>query len=59
MTIKEIKDLTKFLTDKELEKIKEEIKSKESILKTQDVEEEEMGQVLNTLFAILVIEKTL
>ena len=59
MTIKEIKNLTKFLTDKELEKIKEEIKSKETILKKQDVEEEEMGQVLNTLFAILVIEKTL
>ena len=59
MTIKEIKDLTKFLTDKELEKIKDVIKSKVSIFKTLDVEEEEMGQVLNTLFAILVIEKTL
>lgn len=59
MTIKEIKNLTKFLTDEDLDKIKEEIKSKESILKTQDVPEEELGQVLNTLFAILVIEKTL
>ena len=59
MTIKEIKNLTKFLTDEELDKIKEEIKSKETILKKQDVEEGEMGQVLNTLFAILVIEKTL
>ena len=59
MTIKEIKNLTKFLKDEDLDKIKEEIKSKESVLKTQDVPEEELGQVLNTLFAILVIEKTL
>ena len=59
MTIKEIKDLTKFLTDEEVEKIKEEIKNKESVLKSENMDENEMGQVLNTLFAILVIEKTL
>lgn len=59
MTIKEIKDLTRFLTDEEIEKIKEEIKSKEDILKKSDIDEEEYGRILNTLFAILVIEKTL
>lgn len=59
MTIKEIKDLTKFLTDEEVDKIKKEIKSKENVLKSENMEEEEMVQVLNTLFAILVIEKTL
>lgn len=59
MTIKEIKDLTRFLTDEEVDKIKNEIKSKEDVLKSQDMDEKEMTQVLNTLFAILVIEKTL
>lgn len=59
MTIKEIKGLTKFLTDEEVEKIKKEIKSKETVLKNEDMEEEEITQVLNTLFAILVIERTL
>lgn len=59
MTIKEIKDLTKFLTDQEIEQIKEEIKSKEATLKAEKMEEEELTQVLNTLFSILVIEKTL
>lgn len=59
MTIKEIKDLTKFLTDEEVDKIKEEIKNKETTLKTENMEEEEMTKILNTLFAILVIEKTL
>ena len=59
MTISEIKKLTKFLTDEEVDNIKEEIKSKESILKKEDMDEDELGQVLNTLFAILVIEKTL
>lgn len=59
MTISEIKNLTKFLTDEDVEKIKEEIKSKEKILKAGNLEEEELGNVLNSLFAILVIEKTL
>ena len=59
MTISEIKNLTKFLTDEEAEKIKQEIKDKENVLKIQNMDEEEIGQVLNTLFAILVIEKTL
>lgn len=59
MTISEIKDLTKFLSEEEVEKIKKEIKSKEEILKSGKLDEEEMIQVLNTLFAILVIEKTL
>ena len=59
MTIKEIKDLTKFLTDEDVDKIKNEIKSKEGVLKSQDMDEKEMTQVLNTLFAILVIEKSL
>ena len=59
MTVTEIKDLTKFLSDEEVEKIKEEIKSKENVLKNGSLDEEEMIQVLNTLFAILVIEKTL
>lgn len=59
MTISEIKSLTKFLTDEDVEKIKEEIKSKEKILKSGNLEEEELGNVLNSLFAILVIEKTL
>ena len=59
MTVKEIKNLAKFLTEEELDKIKKEIKSKEDILKKEDIEEEELGRVLNTLFSILVIEKTL
>lgn len=59
MTISEIKNLTKFLNDDDIEKIKEEIKSKEVILKKDKMDDEEMTQVLNTLFAILVIEKTL
>ena len=54
MTIKEIKDLTKFLTDEDVDKIKNEIKSKESVLKSQDMDEKEMTQVLNTLFAIYI-----
>lgn len=59
MTINDIKKLTKFLTEEEVDKIKQEIKSKETILKSGKLEEGEMVQVLNTLFAILVIEKTL
>ena len=59
MTISEIKNLTKFLTDNDIQKIKEEIKSKETVLKSGNLEEEEIIQVLNTLFSILVIEKTL
>jgi len=59
MTISEIKDLTRFLSEEEVEKIKQEIKSKEQILKSGNIDEEEMIEVLNTLFAILVIEKTL
>lgn len=59
MTIGEIKNLTKFLNDDDVEKIKEEIKSKETILKSDNMDEEEMTQVLNTLFAIMVIEKAL
>lgn len=59
MTISEIKKLTKYLTDEEVDKIKNEIKSKESVLKSENLDEEEMIQVLNTLFAILVIERTL
>lgn len=59
MTIKEIKDLTKYLSDEDIEKIKQEIKSKEEILKEKNLNEEEFGQVVNTLFAILVIEKAL
>lgn len=59
MTVTEIKNLTKYLTDEEVEDIKKEIKSKETILKSGNLDEEELGQVLNTLFAILVIEKTL
>ena len=59
MTISEIKDLTKFLTDDEVDKIKQEIKNKENVLRDADMDEEEMTQVLNTLFAIMVIEKTL
>jgi len=59
MTLNEIKDLTRFLSEEEVEKIKKEIKSKEDILKSGSLDEEEMIQVLNTFFAILVIEKTL
>lgn len=59
MTIKEIKNLTKYLSDEDIEKIKEEIKSKEELLKEKDLNEEELGQIMNTLFAILVIEKAL
>ena len=59
MTINEIKELTRFLTEEEVNKIKEEIKNKEEILKGGNLDEEEMIQVLNTLFAIMVIEKTL
>ena len=59
MTISEIKNLTRFLSSEDVENIKNEIKSKEAILKTDNMDEEEMTQALNTLFAILVIEKTL
>ena len=50
MTISEIKDLAKHLSEEEVEKIKEEIKSKENILKGGKLDEEEMVQVLNTLY---------
>lgn len=59
MTINEIKNLTNYLSEEEVKEIKKEIKSKEDILKSGDIDEEELIQVLNTLFAILVIEKTL
>lgn len=59
MTIDEIKGLTRFLSEEEVEQIKKQIKNKEDILKSGNLEEEEMIQVLNTLFAVLVIEKTL
>lgn len=59
MTISEIKGLTKFLSDDDVENIKKQIKDKETVLKSGDLDEEEMVQVLNSLFAILVIEKTL
>ena len=59
MTISEIKELTRFLSEEEIKKIKDEIKSKEDVLKNGNLDEEEMVQVLNTLFAVLVIEKTL
>lgn len=57
MTINEIKELAQKLKDADVEKIKAEIKSKESILKNNDLDEEELGEVLNTLFSILVIEQ--
>lgn len=57
MTINEIKELAKKLKDADIERIKEEIKSKEAILKNNDLDEEELGEVLNNLFAILVIEQ--
>ena len=59
MSISEIKELTKYLTEEEVEKIKQEIKDKESTLKGGNLDEQEMIQVLNTLFAVLVIEKAL
>lgn len=59
MTISEIKDLAKYLSEEDVEKIKKEIKDKESTLKGGVLDEEEMIQVLNTLFAALVIEKAL
>lgn len=59
MTINEIKGLTKFLNDDDVENIKKQIKDKEAVLKSGKLDEEEMVQVLNSLFAILVIEKTL
>lgn len=59
MTINEIKGLTRFLSEEEVEKIKKQIKEKEDVLKGGNLDEEEMIQVLNTLFAVLVIEKTL
>jgi len=59
MTLNEIKNLTRFLTDDEVENIKQQIKDKEVLLKQEIMDEEELGQVLNTLFAILVIEKSL
>lgn len=59
MTIDEIKGLVKFLTDEDIEEIKNQIKSKEKVLKEGKAEEEEMNKVLNALFAILVLEKTL
>ena len=59
MSINEIKDLAKYLSDEEVEKIKKEIKDKENTLKGGSLDEEEMIQVLNTLFAVLVIEKAL
>lgn len=57
MTINEIKELAQKLKDADVERIKAEIKSKESILKNNDLDEEELGEVLNTLFSILVIEQ--
>lgn len=59
MTITEIKNLTKYLSEKDVNDIKEEIKSKETIIKSGNLGEEETMTVLNTLFAILVIEKAL
>lgn len=59
MTISEIKDLAKLLNEEEVDKIKEEIRSKENILKGGNLDEGEMTEVLNTLFSILVIEKAL
>ena len=59
MTVTEIKNLTKYLTDEDIEDIKKEIKNKENILKQGNLDEEELGKVLNTLFSVLVIEKTL
>lgn len=59
MTIDEIKGLTKYLSEEEIEKIKEEMKSKENVLKSGKLDEEEMINVLNSFFAILVIEKIL
>ena len=59
MTINEIKGLTKFLNDDDVENIKKQIKDKEVVLKSGKLDEEEMVQVLNSLFSILVIEKTL
>lgn len=59
MTINQIKELTRFLTEEEVEQIKKEIKSKEDVLKKGNLNEEEMIEVLNTLFAVLVIEKAL
>ena len=59
MTIDDIKKLTKFLNDEDIEEIKKQIKSKEKILKEGKLEEEEMNKVLNTLFSILVLEKSL
>ncbi len=59
MTINEIKELTKYLSEEEIEKIKEEIKSKETILKSGNISDEELVNVLNSFFSILVIEKTL
>ena len=59
MTISEVKNLTKFLSEEDIDNIKKEIKSKEQILKGGKLDEGERTQVLNTLFAILVIEKTL
>lgn len=59
MTVSEIKDLAKKLKEEDVEKIKEEIKNKENILKVNTLDEEELMEVLNTLFSILVIEKAL
>jgi len=59
MTVSEIKDLTKYLSQEDVEKIKQEIKNKEALLKSENLDEEELGMTFNTLFAILVIEKTL
>ena len=47
------------LTEEQVEEIKKEIKNKEDVLKSGNLDEEELGEVLNTLFSILVIEKTL
>lgn len=59
MTVSEIKGLVRFLSEEDVEQIKQQIKDKEDILKGGNLDEEEMIQVLNTLFAVLVIEKTL
>jgi len=59
MKIKEIKKLNKYLKEEQVEEIKKEIKNKEDVLKSGNLDEEELGEVLNTLFSILVIEKTL
>lgn len=59
MTVCEIRNLTKYLNQQIAEEIKSKLQKEEMLLINSDYEEEEKIQILNTLYAILVLEKLL